>query len=57
MPGPINTPRQTIVIEYDGKDGRLSKTFNGLRAEFAARRFYVDKLNRGKNPTVRKAKP
>ena len=49
--GPSNTPKPAIVIEYDARGTRASKTFaNAL----AARRFYVAKLNANKNPTIKK---
>lgn len=49
--GPLNTPKQSVSVEYDYRKRRVSKTFTDA---YAARRFFVAKLNAGKNPKVTK---
>lgn len=56
MPGPVNTPREPITICWDGSRGRQCKTFQGIKGEYEARRFYAAKLKDGKNPSVQKVK-
>lgn len=53
MPTPINTPHTPIVVEYDTKDGRRSKLFQGTYGPYDARSFFAAKLKAGKNPKVR----
>jgi DNA invertase Pin-like site-specific DNA recombinase len=48
--GKAPPPPSSVVIEYDAAGKRVTKQFNNA---YAARRFFVAKLNAGKNPTVR----
>lgn len=53
----ISNRMPPIAVEYDGpRTGeRLTKNFEGTPAgACAARRFYKEKLNKGKNPKVKR---
>ncbi len=50
-PRPIGTPDPVVDVTYDCKGERKTKRFASL---IAARRFYISKFNKGKNPTVKK---
>ena len=55
MAGPVNTPKDQVVIEYDCENGRKqSKPFDD---HYAARRLYVAKLKLRLNPKVLKYVP
>ena len=47
----ISNRQPPVAVEYDCRGKRETKTFTDA---YAARRFYVAKLNAGKNPTVKK---
>lgn len=50
---PANTPKPTVNVVYDGRAGRERKHFADLSA---AKRFYVGKLAKGKNPKIERAR-
>lgn len=49
--GPANTPTTPVVVEYDCRGQRVTKSF---ASPHAARRFYVLKHKQGKHPQVKK---
>lgn len=56
----ISNRMPPIAVEYDGPRAgeRRTKNFEGTSAgACAARRFYKTKLDKGKNPTLKKVDP
>lgn len=49
---PISNRMPQITVEYDGKNGRSSKTFSDIAQ---ARSFYTAMLKANKNPTLKRA--
>jgi len=49
--GRFHAPNDPVVIEYDLRGRRVTKTFTNA---FAARRFWISKDKLGRNPRVLK---
>lgn len=41
-----------VTVEYDGKNGRETRTFTGAKAGYQARSFYSKQFKAGANPKV-----
>jgi hypothetical protein len=51
-PSRFQIPNDPVVIEYDSRGKRVTKTFSSA---YAARRFWMEKDKAGKNPKVIKS--
>lgn len=47
--GRFHAPQEPVVIEYDSRGRRVTKTFTNA---YEARRFWISKDRQGRNPHV-----